>query len=360
MQGTDGGHKMSDISQPVGRSATIEDVANQAQVSMATVSRALRGLPNVAPATRTRILSVAKQLSYRADPHASRLAAGKTFAVGMAVPLLGRWYFSQVVSGAQEALAAAGYDLLLFGVGSGAERSRFIHEWGVLDKRVDGLLLVDLRLDPDELEAIRAARTTVVSVGDHYEGFPAVTVDNIAAAKKAVQHLINLGHTSIGYIGDEPGPLPFSVPNDRRIGWKQALAESDIPQRPDLEASGGFTVDGGHGAMTQLLAVRNRPTAIFACSDEMAMGAVKAVRDHGLRVPQDVSIVGFDDHDLSHVMDLTTIRQPVVKSGNIAADFLIRAMKGDVSAPHMVLPTELVLRKTTLQLDTLHQGPNTP
>lgn len=314
---------------------------------MATVSRALRGLPNVAPGTRSRVLEVAKHLNYRADPHASRLAAGKTFSVGMAVPLLGRWYFSQVISGAREAFATAGYDLLLFGVGSGQERTRFIHEWGVLDKRVDGLLLVDLRLDNDELDAIRAARTTVVTVGDHYEGFPAVTVDNKSAASVAVRHLINLGHESIGYIGDGPGPLPFSVPNDRRAGWQQALAEADFAQRPDLEASGGFTVDGGHRAMTQLLTTRKRPTAVFACSDEMAMGAVKAVRDHGLRVPQDVSIVGFDDHDLSDNMDLTTIRQPVLDSGRVAGKFLIDAIKGDTSAPHRVLPTELVLRKTT-------------
>ncbi len=314
---------------------------------MATVSRALRGLPNVAPDTRLKVLEVAKKLNYRADPHASRLAAGKTFSVGMAVPQLGRWYFSQVISGARDAFAAAGYDLLLFALGSGAERARFIHEWAVLEKRVDGLLLVDLRLDPDELEAVRTARTKVVSVGDQYEGFPSVTVDNKAAASVAVRHLINLGHETIGYIGDGPGPLPFSVPNDRRAGWEQALREANLVPLADLEASGGFTVEGGHRAMTQLLTARTRPTAVFVCSDEMAMGAVKAVREHGLRVPQDISVIGFDDHDLSEIIDLTTIRQPVVDSGRVAGQLLIDAIAGDTSAPHHVLPTELVLRKTT-------------
>jgi LacI family transcriptional regulator, repressor for deo operon, udp, cdd, tsx, nupC, and nupG len=341
---------VSDPVQPIGRPATIEDVANQANVSMATVSRALRGLPNVAPETRARVLAVAERLNYRADPHASRLAAGKTHAVGMAVPILGRWYFSQVVAGARDAFAASGYDLLLFQVGSGSERTRFIHEWGVLDKRVDGLLLVDLRLDPDELDAVRSAGTTVASVGDRYDEYPSVTVDNKVAAAKGVQHLINLGHRDIAFIGDTPGPLPFSVPGDRRTGWINALTNSGIDVRPDLEVPGGFTVDGGHRAMTQLLTQHRRPTAVFACSDEMAMGAVKAVRDHGLRVPQDVSIVGFDEHDLSEVMELTTIRQPVVHSGRVAGKFLIDAINGDSSAPHAVLDTELVLRKTTSPL----------
>jgi LacI family transcriptional regulator, repressor for deo operon, udp, cdd, tsx, nupC, and nupG len=335
---------------PQSAAATIEDVALQAGVSMATVSRALRGMPNVAEATRDRVLSVAKALNYRPDPHASRLAAGRTHAVGMAVPWLGRWYFSQVVSGARDAFAAAGYDLLLFGVGSGEERSRFVHEWGVLDKRVDGLLLVDLRLDPAELDAVRNAGTTVVSVGDRYDDFPSVTVDNNLGAAVAVQHLLNLGHREIGLIGDMPGPLPFSVPSDRRDGWAAALTEAD------LQAAGRFTVDGGHRAMTQLLAARKRPTAVFAMSDEMAMGAIKAVRDHGLSVPDDLSIVGFDGHELAEVMELTTVSQPVVESGRRAGEFLLRTIKGKstpnstTEVPHEVMPTELIARRTSAPL----------
>jgi LacI family transcriptional regulator, repressor for deo operon, udp, cdd, tsx, nupC, and nupG len=341
-------------------SATIEDVALQAGVSMATVSRALRGMPNVAVGTRDRVLAVAKSLNYRPDPHASRLAAGRTHAVGMAVPLLGRWYFSQVVSGARDAFAAAGYDLLLFGVGSGEERSRFVHEWGVLDKRVDGLVLVDLRLDPAELDAVRQAGTTVVSVGDRYDDFPSVTVDNKMGAEIAVQHLINLGHRDIGVIGDTPGPLPFSVPSDRQAGWAKALTQAGIEPRADLQASGRFTVEGGHRAMTQLLAARTRPSAVFAMSDEMAMGAIKSVRDHGLQVAEDISIVGFDGHELAEVMELTTVSQPVVASGRLAGEFLLRTINAQTGSlrsradllevPHEVMPTELIARRTSAPL----------
>ena len=165
---------MADIIEPARRNmdptrpATIGDVAESAGVSMATVSRAMRGLPNVASSTRERVRAEAMRLAYRPDPHASRLAAGRTHAVGMAVPMLGRWYFSQVVAGAQEIMRTLGYDLLLFGVGTGEERRRFIREWGVLGKRVDGLLLVDLRLDPQELFEVRSVGMHMVSIGDHY------------------------------------------------------------------------------------------------------------------------------------------------------------------------------------------------
>ena len=329
------------------RPATIEDVAEHAGVSMATVSRALRGLPNVAPSTRERVRREAERLSYRPDPHASRLAAGRTHSIGMAVPMLGRWYFSQVVTGARDTMKAEGYDLLLFGVGTGEERRRFVREWGVLSKRVDGLLLVDLRLDPQELLEVRAAGMKVVSVGDHYDGVPSVTVDNLAAAAMAVRHLINLGHTDIALIGDKNEQLPFSVPEHRRQGWQSALTEHGITPRLDLEVSGGFNVEGGYAAMTRLLSAHRPPTAVFSMSDEMAMGAIKAVRDHGLEVPGDVSVVGFDDHELSHVMDLTTVRQPVIDSGARAATHLIAAINGATDAPDDVRPTELVLRRTT-------------
>ena len=340
---------------PVGlvstRPATIADVAVGAGVSMATVSRALRGLPNVAPSTRERVHLEAERLSYRPDPHASRLAAGRTHSVGMAVPELGRWYFSQVVSGARDTLYAHGSDLLLFGVGRGDERRRGGREWGVLGQRVDGLLLVDLRLDTDELIDVNAAGMHVVSVGDAYEELPSVTVDNRTAAATAVRHLLSLGHRHIALIGEDDHQRHFSVPQFRRCGWIDALAEAGIAPRPELEVPGNFTVAGGYRAMTRLLCCFPPPTAVFAMSDEMAMGAIKAVRDHGLDVPGDVSVVGFDDHDLAHIMDLTTIRQPVIDSGARAATLLIAAIGGQPGSLHDIRPTELIVRSSTAPVE---------
>ena len=336
--------------------ATIEDVARRASVSVATVSRALRQLPNVAVATRQRVQQAAQDLAYRADPHASRLAMGRTRTIGMAVPLLGAWYFSQVVAGAEAVLKHEGYDLLLMGVVNSDERRRFVREWVVLQKRVDGLLLVDLRLDPEELAELSDVDAALVTIGDRYRGYSSVTIDNHAAAALAVRHLLDLGHRAVGLIGDSANPeLSFSVPGDRRRGYLDAMAGAGIEPRAELEVPGNFTVIGGYAAMARLLATADPPTAVFAMSDEMAIGATKAARDHGLSVPDDLSIIGFDDHDLADAFGLTTIRQPVADIGGQAARFLIERLETRASAgPRVpavsIEPTTLVVRSSTRQL----------
>jgi LacI family transcriptional regulator, repressor for deo operon, udp, cdd, tsx, nupC, and nupG len=340
--------------------ATIEDVAARAQVSVATVSRALRGLPNVADATRKRVSEVATALNYRADPNASRLAAGKTMTIGMAVPLLGQWYFAQVVAGVGSALGTAGYDLLLMSAQNGEARRRFIQECALLQKRVDGLILVDLRLEADEVVALRAASAVVSTVGDSYPGFASVTIDNRSAAKSAVRHLIRLGHRRIGFIGTQPVhgrdfAIEFSVPMERRMGYRNALAEAGLPLDPAYEVEGDFTIDDGVGEMIEggaigmrrLLDLPKRPTAVFAMSDETAFGAMQVVREAGLRVPEDISVIGFDDHEVSGMLGLTTIRQPVVRSGVLAAQHLIAGLIEPTDVRDATLGVELILRNTT-------------
>jgi DNA-binding LacI/PurR family transcriptional regulator len=340
--------------------ATIEDVAALAKVSVATVSRALRGLPNVADTTRQRVSEAAETLNYRADPNASRLAAGRTMTIGMAVPILGQWYFAQIVAGAASALGAAGYDLLLMGAQSGEARRRFIQEWALIHKRVDGLILVDLHLDGDEVDALQSANAIVSTVGDRYPAFSSITIDNRTAARRATEHLIALGHRRIGFIGTQPVQgrdfeLEFSVPVERRNGYRDALAAAGIALDPAYEVPGDFTIDdgvagmidGGATGMARLLALPEPPTAVFAMTDETAFGALRTVRQAGLRVPDDVSVIGFDDHEVSEVLGLTTIRQPVVRSGVLAAQHLIAGLTVDGSTRHAVLEVELVARSTT-------------
>lgn len=328
--------------------ATIEDVAAAAGVSVATVSRALRGLPNVAPATRSRVVAAAAQLAYRPDPHASRLAAGRTFTIGMAVPSLGQWYFGQVVAGAEAVLSRAGYDVLVMGVGSAEERKRRVVEWALVQKRVDGLILVDLRLDPDEVRGLREAGAAVATVGDRYAEFSSVTIDNRTAAIAAMRHLIGLGHRRIGLLGDAPPGQPgFSVPLYRRSGYRYALEEAGIVHDPALEVPTEFTIASGAEGMRTLLTLADPPTAVFAMSDEIAMGAMQAAREAGIDVPGRVSIIGFDDHDVADVVGLTTIRQPVGRSGALAARFVIDQVEQGASAQHAVEDVELVRRATT-------------
>ena len=329
--------------------STIEDVARRAGVSVATVSRALRGLPNVAPTTRDRIQCAAAELDYLAHPQASRLASGRTMTVGLVAPLFGRWYAGQVVAGAESVLADNGYDLLVHAVDSPENRSRFLASTGALRGRVDGLVLVDFFAPPQHVEALGAANAEVVTVGERIDMFSSLTIDNEAAARAATEHLIGLGHDRIGIIeGDTAGGDVSPVPSDRAAGFAEALDGAGLDIAGACRADGHFTVSGGAAAAERLLRSGNRPTAVFCMSDEMAMGAIGRARELGYDVPGDLSVVGFDGHDLAEAFGLTTMIQPVRGMGRRATETLLAAIHGVFSAPrHETAPVTLVVRSST-------------
>ena len=329
------------------RSSTIEDVARAAGVSVATVSRALRGLPNVAPSTRERVREVADTLHYRADPSASRLATGRTRTIAMAVPILDSWYFSKVMAGAEAVLGDEGYDLLLFAVDGDARRRRVLG--GPLVKRADGLIIVDLRVPDDEAVALVGNGIGLVSIGFEIAGASAVMVDDCGIAERAVDHLVELGHRDIALLGGlSDDPLRFAVPEQRRLGYRRALARHGITERTDLWAQGNFSIEGGREAMAALLDTTSPPTAVFAMSDEMAFGAMREIWDRGLRVPEDVSVMGVDDHEFSVVVGLTTIQQEVAEHGALAARLLLEQLvEPDRSTATHTASTRLVIRSTT-------------
>lgn len=333
----------------VKRTATIDDVARRAEVSVATVSRALRGLPNVAPATRARVEAAAAELRYRPDPNASRLAAGRTNAIGVAMPLVGAWYFSQVLSGIEATLAPAGYDLLVYTAAGPEDRRRFLSDATPVHKRVDGLLLVDIHLTDEDVAGWADSGVRLVTIGLRTSPFPSVTIDNRAGAGAAVRLLLDLGHRDIALIGaSHEEHFHFTVPDQRRLGYEDAMAERGLRGRPEHLVSGLFTVDSGRAAMDQLLALPNPPTAVFAASDEMAIGAMHSARRLGLEVPSDVSIVGFDDHDLAAAVGLTTVRQPVIDMGNRAAALLLDELAtGNPAGEPVLFPTEVIEREST-------------
>jgi DNA-binding LacI/PurR family transcriptional regulator len=326
-------------------SASIHEVARRAGVSTATVSRAVRGLPNVSAATRGRVLQAAHELGYVATPSARVLATGRTHTVAVVAPFLTRWYFGQVVESAGDILADRGYDVLLYNLSDPPGRSRFFERMP-LHKRVDACLVMCLSLTSDETSRLRSLGIPVALVGVAHEHFAHVRIDDVAGAERAVQHLVNLGHQRIALIGgDHTGPWPFTPPVDRRTGYRQVLEQAGLELDPALEVSGHFTFGGGVHAMAELLARRRPPTAVFAESDEMALGAIRTARRTGLRVPEDLSIVGFDDHEMAELMDLTTVSQPVREQGVLAATLLLDAMeRGDPFPPGTVLPTRLVVR----------------
>ncbi|MGH1489436.1 MAG: LacI family DNA-binding transcriptional regulator [Acidimicrobiales bacterium] len=329
---------------------TIEDVAAAASVSVATVSRALRGLPNVAPSTRDRVLDAASRLEYRPDPNASRLARGRSGAVAVAIPMLNGWYFSQVVAGIEAVVKESGYDLLVHGVGDEEARLRFLSGRTPLGNRVDGLVMVDLRLEPDDALALAEKGVVASTVGFRTSQYPSVTLDDIAVGRLAVEYLLDLGHRRIGIISGIPDDaLRFVVPDRRRLGYLDALNAAGIEADPALESVGDFSIEGGAEAMVSLMKLDEPPTAIFAMSDEMAFGAIQTAQSMRLSVPDDVSIVGVDDHDLSQVLNLTTVKQRVIEHGAVAARLLLNTIDNKDEAPvHHLAQFELVVRGTAI------------
>jgi LacI family repressor for deo operon, udp, cdd, tsx, nupC, and nupG len=328
--------------------STIKDVAQAAGVSIATVSRALHGLPRVSEATRRRVLDAAAELHYVASPSAASLAGGQTMAIGVVAPFVNRWFFAAAVHAAEELLRAAGYDLLLYSLGADTSERRRILRGNLLRKRVDGLLVLGLQPDADEVVALSDAGGPVAIIGVDVDGWASVRIDDRAAARCAVRHLLDLGHRRIGFIGgDHFDPFHSTAPTERHRGYRAELDAAGVTRDPALETTtGGFTVRGGMAAMQRLLPAR--PTAVFAASDEMAMGAVHVIRQAGLRVPQDVSVIGIDDHEMAELFNLSTVGQPVDVQGALVAEMLLAALADPAAdLPSVVVPTTLVVRGTT-------------
>ncbi|MGX7679679.1 LacI family DNA-binding transcriptional regulator [Jatrophihabitans sp. DSM 45814] len=329
--------------------ASIEDVAKRAGVSIATVSRSLRGLPDVATATRDKVLAAARELDYVASPFAARLASGRSSTVGIVVPFVHRWFFAEVLGAVESVLSQAGYDLLLHNLGDSEGRERFFTVLPVR-KRVDAVIVVSLALTQDEVDALKSLDLPIGMLGAEHDGFFSVRIDDIEAAKLAVNHLLSLGHRRIALIGGETDdPMRFTPPHHRRTGYQQALSAAGVAFDPALERLGYFTVEGGEAAMLELLALPDLPTAVFAESDEMAYGAVRAIRRGGLRVPEDIAVIGFDDHSTAALMDLTTIRQPVAEQGAQLATAMLASLLDAAEAHDVVLETELIVRGSTVK-----------
>ncbi|BCJ64010.1 LacI family DNA-binding transcriptional regulator [Polymorphospora rubra] len=332
----------------------IDDVARRAGVSTATVSRALRGLPTVSPATRERVLEAAAELGYTASPSASRLAGGRTGTVAVVIPRVTRWFFATVVEAAEETLHEAGYDLLLYNLGGREHaRQRLLHTAN-LHKRVDAVMLVATPLEPADFVAVTnlALPGVTVSSGTAVPGWPRVLIDDRAAAATATGHLLALGHRRIAHIsGDPSDELAFTTHIDRRIGYRQALLAADVRPEPELDVEADFTINGGSRATAELLRRGPLPTAIFAACDEMALGAMATLRQAGLRVPDDISVIGIDDHDVAGVVGLTTVAQPAAEQGRIGARLLLGPLghgdPADAVEPPVILPTRLVVREST-------------
>lgn len=329
----------------------IEDVARVAGVSSATVSRALSGRGAVSDATRERVTGAARNLGYVVSSDASSLASGRSRAVGVIIPFLGSWFYGAVIEGAQSALITRGYDLTLYNLGGAGEERRSFFEELLFRKRVDAMLAVSLEVTAAEVRRMHQMGRPIVCVGGPIPGLHTLSVDDVAASRAITAHLTALGHRRLAHIAGGPGEYDFHLPLNRRVGYEKALREAGVTPDPALVVAGDFTGRGGHDAAMRLLTRPDRPTAIFAASDEMAIGAMTAARKLGLRVPEDLSVVGFDDHDLAALFDLTTIAQYPVDQGRQAVELIMAELgpnRGErVRDGNLAMPFDLVERGST-------------
>jgi LacI family transcriptional regulator len=330
-----------------GGAARIADVAALAGVGEATVSRVLNGHANVRPATREKVLEAIRTLNYRPSSVARNLSLRRTMVVAVVLPWFTNPSAVERVRGIVDSISSSPYDLMLFDVES-EDRQRRAFELLERGDRADGLLIVST-LPPDpELGRLRAANVPCVLVDAQHVSLPSVVVDDVAGGEMATRHLIELGHRRIGFIGDTPPEFRFDWSRDRTRGYQGALERAGIELRPEYVREGTRSMHVARSIATELLLLPDPPTAIFAASDTQALGVLEAARALGIRVPEELSVVGFDDVEVAGYVGLTTVRQPLYESGRRGGELMLRALAGRPLDAHSELPPlELVVRGTT-------------
>ena len=328
---------------------TIREIAGLAGVSVATVSRVMNGRGDVAPETRELVQRIVREQGYTTSRTARGLSAGRTGLIGATVPLVYPAYFSFILAGAAEALYERDMRLVLC-----PTQHEHAREVSLLERMMhgttDGGLLILPQESSDELESLllHGYRFVVVDpLQPLNERIPSVSAAHSAGADIAVKHLLSLGHRRIACI---TGPRGWIATEERLRGYQAALAAAGILPEPELVVDSDFEIAQGHRAARRLLDLHEPPTAVFAFNDNIAIGVLQAARERGIRVPDELSVIGFDDVEAAEIVtpQLTTIRQPLEELGRMAVSLLERLLEGQrIEALHVELRTQLVVRQTT-------------
>jgi DNA-binding LacI/PurR family transcriptional regulator len=330
---------------------TLSDVAARAGVSKATASRVLNGNSAVDPRTRDRVLAAMAELDYTPSSLARRLSFGRTLTISVVTTFLTRPQAAERLRGIDAVLSDSEFDLVIYNVESIDKRDQYLR--GLTSaKRTDGLLVISLPLREDDVQRLSSAAIPVVVVDAHapaVEGLPHVMGDDIGGGRIATRHLLELGHRRIAYLGDEfENPFGFTSSRHRYIGYEQALTDAGLVVRSDLVALGAHSRYEARELAARLLARDDRPSAIFAASDTQALGVISAAHEAGLRVPDDLSVMGYDDIEMADYLGLTTVRQQLFESGRLGADLLLREVgRRSDDPPAVLLHPELVIRGST-------------
>lgn len=328
---------------------TIYDVAREANVSMATVSRVVNGNPNVKPVTRKKVLEVIDRLGYRPNAVARGLASKKTTTVGVIIPDISNIFFAELARGIEDIATMYKYNIILSN--SDQNKDKELHLLNtMLGKQVDGLVFMGGNITAEHVEEFEKSPVPIVLAGSIEESnkMPSVNIDYEEAVYDSIKEFIEKGHKNIAFV---VGPLHEPKNTFKKLrGYQRALQDSGIPYNEELVVEGDYTYDSGIEAIEKLLEVADRPTAILVGSDEMALGVVHGAEDKGYKIPEDFEVITSDNTRLSLMVrpQLTTIIQPLYDIGAVAMRLLTKLMnKEKVSEQIVVLPHRIEHRQST-------------
>jgi len=328
--------------------ATMQDVAQRAGVSVATVSRVLNGSDKVIEETRERVLQACQELDYSLHLAAQRLRLGKTNTICVVLPFLTLPSIVERLRGVQEALLDSGYDLIPFNVGSPELRDSRLFDLANRS-RTDGLLIISMPINDKQAERITNNDMPVVLIDSDKPEFSRVNVDDQEGGRMAAEHLVNLGHRKIGFISSHlENPLQFSSTLNRYRGYCKALDAAGIPINPSYQKEGEHGREEAEEMAISLLQQPDPPTAIFASSDTKAVGVLDAAKKMKVKIPEQLSVIGYDNIRDAEYLNLTTIQQPLFQAGLVGGETLLRLIDQPQMGPEeIILPVELVIRETT-------------
>jgi len=340
------------VARPPMRQPSIKDIARLARVSHPTVSRALQNSPLVNPKTAAKIRKIADETGYRASAVARGLVTRRTRTIGLVVTTVDDPFAGEVTCGIEQAANDHGYAVFLASSNADPERERKVVQ-AVAERRVDGIIVTSSRVGALYLPLLEQLKVPIMLVNDQHPGdfVHSVMIQNVEGARAAVDHLIGLGHRRIAYVGDRLG---YQSNAERLAGYKEALRQGGIEFKAGLVKEGDGRPEAAIEAADELLRLAAPPTAICCYNDMTALGTMLAIRDRGLRVPQDLSVTGFDDLFFAAYLDppLTTVRQPMRRMGQMAMEGLLKLMSGEESLAQSRVAAELIVRSSTSRART--------
>ncbi|HEY1648842.1 MAG TPA: LacI family DNA-binding transcriptional regulator [Terracidiphilus sp.] len=350
--------KAAGVTQPSGqkkayRQPSIKDIARLARVSHPTVSRALQNSPLVNAQTAAKIRKIADEAGYRASAVARGLVTRRTRTIGLVVTTVADPFASEVACGVEQTANDHGYSVFLADSNADPAREKKVVQ-AFAERRVDGIIVTSSRVGALYLPLLAEMMVPIILVNDQYPGafVHSVMITNLEGMRAAAEHLVGLGHRRIAYLGDQFG---YQSDAERLAGYRAALDGAGIPPMPELVVRGDGKAEAAMAAMEKLLVLAQPPTAVCCYNDMSALGAMRQIRVRGLRVPEDISVAGFDDLFFASYTQppLTTVRQPMRRMGQLAMENLFKLMSGEESVAQVKVDTELVVRESTAKVKAL-------